>query len=357
MHENSIPPCLVVNFDHTGLHFMQMRGNTWTCVEADGSTSHSSRAGKQKETKQQGLGDKRQATGTVGCSMAEDVLPAQLIVAGTPTSSQALPGLPGNRYVTGVQEWGATYYLGHSVGFQLARAGVRADEGQLARTWLGHLVQTTNHWANIRTSHAILDQLIVPWLLSKKQAIGLSADAACVLLVDCWYGWKDQDKAKTLQNFRDYTRQHYSWLRLLFVPAACTDLVQPADRGMVSWLKAHMRRYYTDTISIAVLKQLQSGIPFSEIKIDTSAPYLKALLATAFAKALSELPSDKVRNCWEPLSAPIREKGLAALHAEAKTQLTRLFPNLASGGMADAPSETELEPYPEITNVDDHADG
>ena len=45
------------------------------------------------------------------------------------------------------------------------------------------------------------------------------------------------------------------------------------------------------------------------------------------------------------------------MHAEAKPQLIRLFPNLASGGMADAPSETEPEPDLEITNVDDYADG
>ena len=32
---------------------------------------------------------------------------------------------------------------------------------------------------------------------------------------------------KTLQNFRDYVREHYPWLKLLFVPAACTDLCQP----------------------------------------------------------------------------------------------------------------------------------
>ena len=52
------------------------------------------------------------------------------------------------------------------------------------------------------------------------------ADHAAILLVDCWYGWKDQDK-KASENFRDYVREHYPWLKLLFVPAACTDLCQP----------------------------------------------------------------------------------------------------------------------------------
>ena len=72
MHEHGVPPALVVNFDHTGLHFMQMRGNTWTVVEEDTGTAHNSRPAKEKEVKQQNKGDKRQATGTVGTSMAGD---------------------------------------------------------------------------------------------------------------------------------------------------------------------------------------------------------------------------------------------------------------------------------------------
>ena len=138
---------------------------------------------------------------------------------------------------------------GHKVGFKLAQSGSDASAGQLARKWLGHLVQTPNHWANIPTSYAILEYIIVPWLLEKKREIGKAADAICILLVDCWYGWKDTDKIKSLISFRHYVRDKYPWLRLLFVPAACTDMVQPADRGFISWLKSSMRAFYTTVIS------------------------------------------------------------------------------------------------------------
>ena len=48
---------------------------------------------------------------------------------------------------------------------------------------------------------------------------------------------KDQDKKKTLQNFRDYVREHYPWLKLLFVPAACTRLrpLPATDESRVSF--------------------------------------------------------------------------------------------------------------------------
>lgn len=340
MHEYDVPPALVVNFDHSGLHFMQMRGNSWSVVQVDTETEHFSRQNKEKEQKQVNKGDKRQATGTVGTSMGGDVLPAQLLVEGVPTSSQALPQLEGNKYVSGIGS-----NPGHKIGFKLAQSGSDALKGQLTRKWLGHLAQTSNHWANIPTSYAILEFIIVPWLLLKKAAIGKAPDAICILIIDCWYGWKDQDKKKTLISFRHYVRNHYPWLRILFVPAACTDLAQPADRGFISWLKAFMRKCYTDIISKSVLEQLMEGTPVGEIKIDTSAPYLKAMLANSFAKALSELPSEKVINCWAPLRPAWERK--AELHAKAKEELSRLFPNHV---VDIGPKETEPEPTPEITD-------
>jgi hypothetical protein len=198
MKEHSIPRALVLNFDHTGLHFMQQRGNTFTAVEEDTSATHQSRPSKQKETKLKGLNDKRQATGTVGTSFAGDVLPAQLIVEGTPANHGALPDLDGCTYAKGRGN-----NPGHAIGWRLAQYGLDASRGRREREWLGHLVQTTNHWANIRTSYAILEFIIIPWLLAKKASMDLAEDHSAILIVDCWYGWKDQDKQKTLQNFRD----------------------------------------------------------------------------------------------------------------------------------------------------------
>jgi len=148
MKEHAIPRALVLNFDdHTGMHFMQQRGNTFTAVEEDTDAAHQSRQGKAKETKLKGLNDKRQATGTVGTSFAGDVLPGQLIVEGVTTSHAALPALPGCTYakMSGTNP-------GHQVGWRLVRHGMDASAGRLERKWLGHLVQTSNHWANIPTS-------------------------------------------------------------------------------------------------------------------------------------------------------------------------------------------------------------
>ena len=79
------------------------------------------------------------------------------------------------------------------------------------------------------------------------------------------------------------------------------------------------------------------------IKIDTSAPYLKAMLASSFVKALSELPKEKVAHCWAPLQEAWDKR--VELHAEACQELTRLFPNHV---VDVGPSANEPEPAVEI---------
>ena len=96
--------------------------------------------------------------------MAGDVCPGQLIVEGTPENHGALPALDGCAYA---KARGSN--PGHKVGWRLAQHGLDASRGRLERKWLGHLVQTTNHWANIQTSYAILEFIIIPWLLDSIQ--------------------------------------------------------------------------------------------------------------------------------------------------------------------------------------------
>ena len=73
----------------------------------------------------------------------------------------------------------------------------------------------------------------------------------------------------------------------------------------------------------------------------SSAGPMKTLLATSFARALSELPAEKVRTCWAALAKafPSDNTDHATLLLEAKANRDRLFP---SGAMPE-PTETEAE--------------
>jgi hypothetical protein len=94
----------------------------------------------------------------------------------------------------------------------------------------------------------------------------------------------------------------------------------------------------------------ESGIAPAAVQLDVSAPHLKALLGTAFAKALSELPAEKVRQCWAPLAEAYTKMG--ELHAAAAQQLERLFPNKAT----PMPDGNEEEPSSDAEDDFEHDD-
>eukprot|EP00964_Phaeocystis_antarctica_P000495 scaffold263_cov51-Phaeocystis_antarctica.AAC.2 len=75
---------------------------------------------------------------------------------------------------------------------------------------------------------------------------------------------------------------------------------------------------------------------------------MKTLLAVTFAKALSELPAEKVRNCWFGLQKafPSDNADHEELLQEAKANRARLFEG-GEGGGAPEPTEDEVEPDPE----------
>ena len=307
-------------------------------LEEDTSDTHASRKGKLKETKAQGTKDMRQATGVVTTTMAGEMLPGQLIVAGKSQSVDALPELEGYKYVKN-----SGPHPGHAVGVTAVRNvnfnapnTAQVDTSKWISKWIGHWAQTENHWANIPTS--ILDQIFVPFLQKNAATNGLSAYYPAILIVDCWYGWKDQDKNKQLQHFRDYVRERYPWLKLLFVPAACTDLAQPADRGQIAWLKGHMRNTYTQHFTSIVLQQLKAGKKGSEIKIDFGAVPMKKLLAKSFAFALSEMPQEKILKGWSRLRIAVTDQN--QLYFKALQRMDVLFPN----GVSSTPEASEEDP-------------
>eukprot|EP00732_Lithocolla_globosa_P002203 Lithocolla_globosa_v1_NODE_1379_length_2620_cov_34.296686.p4 type:complete len:133 gc:universal NODE_1379_length_2620_cov_34.296686:1372-1770(+) len=90
-----IPMELVVNFDHTPIHFIQLKGASW-CT------------GEETEKGTKGKGDKRQFTGVVGTSPTE-TFPAQVVMeASTSAGMPQVAGqrMKGNKFVSaGKRKW------------------------------------------------------------------------------------------------------------------------------------------------------------------------------------------------------------------------------------------------------------
>ena len=90
-----IPQELIINWDHTGLHYVPV--SSWT-MEKKGST----------RVPVAGTDDKRQLTAILACSMAGDFLPPQLIYQGKTPHSLPSYKLPAN--------WDVTYTPTQSLG-------------------------------------------------------------------------------------------------------------------------------------------------------------------------------------------------------------------------------------------------
>jgi hypothetical protein len=152
------------------------------------------------------------------------------------------------------------------------------------------------------------------------------------------------------QNFRDYVRERYPWLKLLFVPAACTDLAQPADRGQIAWIKGHMRNTYTESFSTIVLRLLQEGKKASDIKIDFGAVTMKKLLAKSFAYALSEMPKDKILKGWSRLRVAVTDQN--DLYLKAVQRLDELFPNGAPSVPETSDGDPDTDPLDDFESTE-----
>ena len=164
-----IPKGLVVNYDQTGFHFVSMKGGSWVNPKDEQYRRDGQVVGAQ------GANDKRQCTGVIGVGADGHMCPGQIVWEGK--TARSCPYWSKQTYV-GDQSTGYTFSV---------RAPAQVDD--VTRRWVPHQACTLNHWSNEITSCNLADKCIVPYLLRRKQELGLPSDHVCVLIVDCWWGW------------------------------------------------------------------------------------------------------------------------------------------------------------------------
>ena len=55
--------------------------------------------------------------------------------------------------------------------------------------------------------------------------LGLSEEVAALLLLDLWCHHRSAE-------FRNWVKDNYPWIKLVYIPGGCTGKVQPADVGL-----------------------------------------------------------------------------------------------------------------------------
>ena len=175
VHE--IPRALVINADHTGIMFAQIKGRTWI-------TKEMAKAGDKSVSS---FGDKRQFTLLASSSAAGDCLPHQVVIQGK--GKRSLPKL--GTYSISMASRNSKGNF--SVCFVLSMAVA-------ALANMASFCCTSNHWSDDVTSKAYVKDVAVPYF--KKKIATLRAEdpksckpfgtQICVVIFDMWWGWLDR---------------------------------------------------------------------------------------------------------------------------------------------------------------------
>ena len=174
-----IPASLILNWDHTGLHYVPT--SSWT-LEAKGSQKVPITA----------IDDKRQLTAVFAWSLAGDFLPPQVIYGGrTPAC--------------------------------LPKASFPAD-------W--HVTYTPSHWANDETMMDYAHSILLPYVGAKRKEHKLSNDHPALAIFD-------QFKGQLTLTFRNFLAANH--IIIIEVPSNCTDRLQPLDLSVNKPIKDSLK--------------------------------------------------------------------------------------------------------------------
>jgi hypothetical protein len=108
---------------------------------------------------------------------------------------------------------------------------------------------------------AWVDGILVIFLLKRKRELGLYAEQKCLLLLDVW-------TVHLLPTFRGHIEEKYPWIFMLYIPAGCTGVKQPANVGLQKPLKDAARKCFSSYITSVVTSQIAEGTPPSQVVLN-----------------------------------------------------------------------------------------
>ena len=177
---NDIPEDLIFNWDQTGIHLVPV--SEWT-MEKQGT----------KNIIVTGVDDKRQITLVLAATMTGCFLNPQILYEGKT-----------NR----------------------CHPSVKFPEG-----W--DVSHTPNHWSNEASMIQYLQKIIIPFLKSKREELGLPASQPALAIFDLF-------KGQQTDHFKEVL--HTNNIHFVVVPANCTDKLQPMDLAISKPLKDAMKK-------------------------------------------------------------------------------------------------------------------
>lgn len=268
--DRPIPAALTLGGDETGIHLLPSSGYSLAPTGC-------------KSVRREGFGDKRQITCFLAHSFAGEILPVQLIFKGS--TSRVLPEL----------------------------------DPVLVRKHKAVLTCTHNHWSNDGSMIDWLRLIAIPYLLAKKRELCLAPDYPCLVVWDVWHAHRSEV-------VRNFIAQKAPWLRLLYVIARCTSILQVCDVSLNKPLKASVERKTREWR----IRHRVEGTYSTKIR------FLRQQTARATIEAAAELDPEFV-------FAGARKAGIAAVWDVTdggKEEALAAAESLAAGGLLWSPTST-----------------
>jgi hypothetical protein len=241
---HNIPPSLVVNTDQTGIHLVPTGGaKTW---EEKNS----------KYVKVHGVDDKRQITVAASSVANGQILPFQVIFQGL--TPRTLPPMNEGRHSCEAAGWNLTY--------------------------------SSNHWSTLETCKEFVDKILSSYRMAQIEDLELPTNQEMIWLIDCW-------SVHISKEFRAWIKKNYPQIHLLFIPANCTSIHQPADVILQRPFKHAFRQEFDKFTMAVITTQLETS---GEVKIDTKMSILKPKICGWLFTAWYLLTSkqDMVKKGW-----------------------------------------------------------
>ena len=256
VEKHKIPPSLILNIDQTPSKFAPTSSRTLAAK----SSKHVSITGSSY---------KQAITATFGISFSKVFLPMQLIYGGKTAQSFPRFNFPNS--------------------FSLSA--------------------NPKHFSNTQESLKLLDEVIIPYINSERENLGVENDQETLLIMDVFSGqMTDPVKEKLRQNN----------ILLVRVPANMTNLFQPLDLTVNGSFKAFMKQKFTEWYSKEIAKGLDNGVQLEDIDVKLRLSVLKPLHAKWLLDAYNYLSTEAgqkiIENGWK--AAGITEalsKGLSGL--------------------------------------------
>ena len=213
INENSVPDSLIINWDQTGCQ--PVPGGDWT-MESKGSN----------QVTVAGIDDKRQITVLLGITKSGTLLPPQLIYAGK--TERCLP-----RNVDFPEDWDVTF--------------------------------TETHWSTEDSMLRYVDNIIVPYVNEVRENLALHRiKQKAIVLFDVF-------AAHRTDSLKEKLSKHN--IQPLFIPAACTDKLQPLDVAVnydyKELVKSNFHEWYSAQV-VEGLEKSESGDDHVNVDLKTS---------------------------------------------------------------------------------------